>query len=54
MSTKVGLFFAAAFPPALSSGNPGLVRIYQAFMSDRPGYYCIEIHEASPWKVFHR
>lgn len=28
MSTKVGLFFAAAAPPAESSGNPGLVRCY--------------------------
>lgn len=28
MSTKVGLFFAAAFPPTESSGKPGLVRIY--------------------------
>ena len=28
MSTNVGLFFAAAFPPALNSGNPGRVRSY--------------------------
>ncbi len=26
ISTNVGLFFAASFPPSLSSGNPGLVR----------------------------
>jgi hypothetical protein len=25
MSTNVGLFFAASFPPADSSGNPGRV-----------------------------
>lgn len=30
MSTKVGLFLAAALPPALSSGKPGLVRSYGA------------------------
>jgi len=30
MSTKVGLFFAACFPPAFSSGKPGRVRSYRS------------------------
>lgn len=31
ISTNVGLFFAAAFPPADSSGNPGRVRCFFPF-----------------------
>jgi len=30
MSTTVGLFFAACFPPALSSGKPGRFRSYRS------------------------
>ncbi len=36
MSTKVGLFLAAALPPALSSGKPGLV-----LSCDLVSYLCL-------------